>query len=310
MTTVLELRHLRTLNALAETGSLSRAAERVHLSQSALSHQLRILERHYETPLVEREARPLRLTPAGRCLLELAHAVLPPIEDAERRIAQMIQGEAGQLRIAVECHTCFDWLMPAMDAFRERWPEVEMDIVSGFQSDAESLLEAGQADLVVVHDPIAPGRGLRLSPLFQYETVALMAPGHRLAAQAALQAEDFRDEMLISYPVPDDMLDVHKYVLGPAGVQPQRRTTELTVAILQLVASGRGIAALPRWSVQPYLERGYVAARPIGDGLWCELQVASHASFAELAYYREFIRLIQDIGLRTMLGTAPLAKGG
>ena len=129
MASMLELRHLRTLLALRDTGSLSKSAERLHLTQSALSHQLRMLETQYGTPLVERDARPLRFTAAGRRLMELAQAVLPQVEDAERRVAQLVQGDVGQLRVAVECHTCFDWLMPAMDAFRERWPDVEMDLV-------------------------------------------------------------------------------------------------------------------------------------------------------------------------------------
>jgi LysR family transcriptional regulator for metE and metH len=308
MASMLELRHLRTLSALAETGSLSKAAERLHLTQSALSHQLKLLETQYDTPLVERDSRPLRLSAAGRCLLELAQQVLPPVEDAERRIAQLVQGAAGELRIAVECHTCFDWLMPAMDAFRDRWPNVEMDLVSGFQSDALALLDSAQADLVVVHDRATPRGGVVLHPLFRYETVALMSPRHPLARRERLVAEDFRDETLISYPVPEEMLDVCKHLLLPAGIHPRRRNAELTVAILQLVASNRGIAALPRWSVEPYLERGYVVARPIGGGLWCELHAATASSVAETAYMQEFIKLIRDLSLSMLPGTTVLAE--
>lgn len=303
---MLELRHLRTLLALTETGSLSKAAERLHLTQSALSHQLKLLESQFGTPLVERDTRPLRLSAAGRCLLELAQQILPPVEDAERRIAQLVQGKAGQLRIAVECHTCFDWLMPAMDAFRGRWPDVEMDLVSGFQSDALALLDTAQADVVLVHDGATPRSGVQMHPLFRYESVALMSPRHPLAARARLQAADFADQTLISYPVPEAMLDVYKHLLTPAGLSPKRRDAELTVAILQLVASGRGIAALPRWSVQTYLERGYITARPIGDGLWCELYAATTVTTAQTAYVQEFIRLIRELSLRDLEGTTAL----
>ncbi len=306
---MLELRHLRTLLALQETGSLSKSAERLHLTQSALSHQLRMLETQYETPLVERDTRPLRFTAAGRRLVELAQGVLPQVEDAERRIVQLVQGEAGQLRIAVECHTCFDWLMPAMDAFRERWPDVEMDLVSGFQSDALSLLDAGAADLVIIHDQQPARPGATYLPLFRYESVALMAPQHPLAAHEWLSAEDFAEPLLITYPVPEEMLDVCKHFLQPAGISPRRRTAELTVAILQLVASNRGIAALPRWSVQPYLERGYIAARSIGEqGLWCELYAAASPSLVQSAYLREFVDLIRGISLKSLEGTAALSK--
>ncbi|MES0873167.1 LysR family transcriptional regulator [Sinimarinibacterium thermocellulolyticum] len=308
MPSMLELRHLRTLLALRDTGSLSKSAERLHLTQSALSHQLRMLETQYGTPLVERDARPLRFTAAGRRLMELAQTVLPQVEDAERHIAQLVQGAAGQLRIAVECHTCFDWLMPAMDAFRERWPDVEMDLVSGFQSDVPSLLERGAAELVIVHDRPRSRPGTAFLPLFRYECVALMSPKHPLTARQWLRAQDFADSVLITYPVPDEMLDVFKHLLTPAGIKPRQRTAELTVAILQLVASNRGIAALPRWSVQPYLQRGYVAARRIGrEGLWCELHAAIPASLAGAAYVQEFVQLIRDVGLKSLEGTAMLA---
>jgi LysR family transcriptional regulator for metE and metH len=106
-----------------------------------------------------------------------------------------------------------------------------------------------------------------------------MSPRHPLAAKPWLEAADFADETLITYPVPDEMLDVMKHCLIPAGVNPKRRTAELTVAILQLVASGRGIAALPSWTVGNYIERGYVVSRPIGPhGLRCELYAATTPS--------------------------------
>lgn len=303
----LELRHLRTLAALAETGSLSRAADRVFLTQSALSHQLRTLEQFYDTPLLERDARPLRLTPAGRRLLELAQALLPGVADAERDIARLAEGRAGPLRVAVECHTCFDWLMPAMDRFREAWPEVELDLVSGFHQDPLKLIRRGEAEVAILHDVPSRGDGIATHPLFRYETVALLSRRHALNAREWLRPRDFADQILISYPVADEMLDVMKHVLLPAGVHPQRRTVELTVAILQLVASHRGIAALPLWSVTPYVERGYVQWKHIGrQGLWCELHAATSAQAAEQAYIREFVAIIRDQSLATLQGVRPL----
>ena len=168
------------------------------------------------------------------------------------------------LRIAVQCHNCFDWLMPAMDAYRSLWPEVELDIISGFVVDPLPLLERREAELAIIHDAQAPRDTVAFSPLFRYESVALMSPRHPLASKQWLEAADFADETLITYPVPDEMLDLMKHCLIPAGINPRRRTAELTVAILQLVASGRGIAALPSWTVGNYLERGYVVSRPIG----------------------------------------------
>lgn len=290
----LELRHLQTLLALAGTGSVAKAAERLFVTQSALSHQVKALEAHYETMLFERNTKPLRFTQAGMRLLELAREVSKLTEAAEREIAQIVSGGAGQLRIAVECHTCFDWLMPAMDAFREHWPQVELDLISGFQAEPQSLVEQGAADFAVVHDEPAPRTGIVAEKLFSYETVAILSPRHPLIVKTFLSPEDFAAETLISYPVDDAMLDVARHFLTPAGIKPRRRNVELTVAILQLVASGRGLAALPRWSVASYIDRGYVISKALGPaGLYCDLFAAIPESLRDRGYIQDFIREIQ-----------------
>lgn len=105
---MLELRHLRTLTALHETGSVSRAAKRVHLTQSALSHQIKVLQSHYGLPIIQRRGQSIELTEAGKRLALLSGKVLEEIQTAERDLARISQQTSGSLRIALECHTCFD----------------------------------------------------------------------------------------------------------------------------------------------------------------------------------------------------------
>jgi LysR family transcriptional regulator for metE and metH len=291
---MLEIRHLDSLIALAETGNLTRAGEKVSLSQSALSHQMRGLEEHYGFELFERKTSPLRWTRAGERLLVLAYDVKRQVRDAERDLARIGQGTAGTLRIAVECHSCFDWLMPAMDLLREGWPDVEMDIVSGFHPDPVGLLDENRADLVIV-STAKRRKGIEHHPLFEYDMPALVGQGHPLLEKPYLTAKDFALETLITYPIPDNRMDLFRQVLEPAGVEPkERRTTELTVAILQLVKSKRGIAALPRWAVQPYLEKDYVAERPItAKGLRASLHAATTKEGAAQAFMKEFIETVR-----------------
>ncbi|WP_373795359.1 LysR family transcriptional regulator [Neisseria dentiae] len=306
MESIIELRHLKTLLALEETGSVSLAAKRVFLTQSALSHQIRALENYYETPLFERKSTPLRFTPAGERLLQLARDLLPQVAAAERDMAQIIEGEAGELRLAVECHTCFDWLMPAMGEFRPLWPQVELDIVSGFQADPVGLLLQHRADLAIVSEA-APQAGIAYQPLFAYGMVGICAKDHPLAAKAVWEAEDFAGETLITYPVPDDMLDLLRKVLLPKGINPPRRHSELTIAIIQLVASRRGIAALPYWTVMPYLEKGYVISRQItANGLQSELYAAMRAEDAGKTYLENFCQIVRERGFADLPGLSVL----
>jgi len=300
---ILEVRHLRTLVALRDSGSLVRAAQLLNLTQSALSHQIKLLEDRYGQPLFERKSVPPQFTAVGERLLVLADAVLPQVEGAERDIARLVLGQGGQMRIAVECHTCFDWLMPAMDAFRTRWPEVELDIVSGFHADPVGLLHQGRADVAIVSEVDGDEAGVDYHALFGFEIRALLANTHPLVGKPHLVAQDFADQTIITYPVPDEMLDLIRQVLEPAGVRPPRRTTELTVAMLQLVASGRGVAALPLWAVQSYLDRGYVTARPIGDnGLRGELHAASLPGLSAKPYLQDFVQVTRETSFVTLKG--------
>lgn len=291
---MIEIRHLRSLQALHETARLAAAAERVHLTPSALTHQMRALEAHYGVTLYRRTPEGLRLTPAGERVLVLAQQTLALLGEAERDLQRLSSDTRGTLRIALECHTCFDWLMPVMDTFRRRWPEVEVDLVAGFHADPIKLLQSGQAELVIDSRGIQQS-GLTTWPLFRFEIVALLPLEHRLAARKRLTARDFAGETLITYPVPDDRIDLIRRVLQPAGVSPARRTAELTVAILQLVASRRGVAALPSWGVQSYVEHDYVRALPIGPkGLWSELHAVLPSHLTDRAYMQDMAAILRE----------------
>ncbi len=297
---MLELRHLRTLSALHSSGSLVRAAQLLNLTQSALSHQIKLMEERYGGPLFERKSMPIAFTATGSRLLALAGQVLPAVEQAERDVARLSQGDHGQLRVALECHTCFDWLMPVMDAFRQRWPEVEIDLVSGFHSDPVELLRSGEADLVIGS---ACGPEFTVFPLFRFEILVVLAQKHRLAGHRRLEAADFEGETVITYPVPAERIDLIREVLRPAAIKFERRTAELTVAILQLVASRRGVAALPNWAIKNYVDYDYVLAKPVGaGGLWSDAFVSVPPALASKAFVADFVGVIREQCARTLDG--------
>ena len=290
---MLELRHLRSLIAIADTGKHTAAAEQVHLTQSALSHQVRAVEEHYGIELFQRTNAGLRFTAAGQRLLQLARATLAQVEEAERDLERLKGETGGELRIALECHTCFDWLMPVMDEFRKRWPEVEIDLVAGFHSAPVELLKKGKADLVIGSEK-PRGRDYTALPLFRFEILVVLPVEHRLRARRRVEAADLEGETLITYPVPEERIDLIRQVLTPAGIKLKRRTAELTIAILQLVASRRGIAALPNWGVKNYVDYDYVAAKRIGaKGLWSDLYAVTARANAERPYVTEFVSIIR-----------------
>ncbi len=211
----LEFRHLRTIRAIHEAGGLARAADVLHITQSALSHQMKGLEAQAGVELFVRRSKPMRLSAAGQRLLRLAERILPEVEALEQDFSGLRAGKSGRMHIAIECHACFEWLFPVLEKFRHAWPDVDVDIRPGLAFDALPALRREEVDLVVSSDP-EPLEGVAFSPLFDYEPVFVASSQHPLAARPFVVAEDFRDELLITYPVDRARLDVFSQLLTPA----------------------------------------------------------------------------------------------
>ncbi|MBK5008970.1 LysR family transcriptional regulator [Pseudomonas sp. S60] len=300
---MIDLRHLRTLRALREADSLPDAAERLHLTQSALSHQFRELESRVGMPVFVRKSKPVRFTTAGLKLLQLADQVLPLIRSTERNLAKLAGGAADRLHIAIECHSCYQWLMPSLDEFRSAWPEVELDLASGLSFAPLPALARGDLDLVVTSDPI-PLPGITYVPLFGYEAVLAIDKHHALRAKAYVEPADLTGQTLITYPIERDRLDIFTRFLDPADLEPaQVRTAEMTIMMMQLVASGRGVCCLPNWAVHEYTTRGYVLARRLGaEGVQATLYAGVRSDMLEMAYMSDFLLTAKDISFTTLEG--------
>ena len=302
---MLELRHLRTLLALRDAGSLVEAAERVHLTQSALSHQLKDLEERLGAPLFIRKTRPVEFTRAGQRLLSLAEQVLPQFRMAERDIARMAGSEQGRLHMAIECHSCFQWLMPTVDRFRDHWPEIEVDIPSGHSFAPLQALGREQLDLVITANPVEM-TGIQYIPLFRYEVMLAVARQHALVIKGHVEPQDLCDETLIIYPVEHDRLDVFTQFLEPANVSPREiRSAEMTVMMMQLVASGRGVTALPNWALAEYLTRDYVRGLSLGDGVWATLYAAVREDLLGTPWMDDFLRTARETSFEVLSGVKP-----
>ena len=295
---MLERIHLSILREVDLQGSLTAAAGKLHLTQSALSHAVKKLEQHLGADIWMREGRSLRLTQAGSYLLAVANRVLPQLELAEERIHQFAQGERGTLRIGMECHPCYQWLLKVVSPYLARWPDVDVDVIQKFQFGGIGALFGYEIDLLVTPDPLYKP-GLRFEPVFDYEQVLVVSKAHRLAGAAYVEAQELTDEVLISYPVATDRLDIYNLFLQPAGVSPRRhKTIETTDIMLQMVASGRGVAALPRWLVAEYAAKLDVVAVRLGvQGIAKQIFLGARESDTEIDYLKAFVDLARQSAL-------------
>lgn len=288
----LEFRHLRSIKAIHECGSLARAADQLHITQSALSHQIKGLEDQTGVELFIRRSKPMRLSPAGLRLLRLAEQVLPQVEATAAEFAALRDGKSGRMHIAIECHACFEWLFPVLEGFRKTWPDVDVDIRPGLAFDALPALDREDVDLVVSSDP-EDLPGVEFVELFDYNPVFVASAQHPLASEDYVTAADFRDQTLISYPVERSRLDVFSQLLTPAKVEPAAiRQVELTAVILLLVASNRGVAVLPDWVVREVKYSSDYVTRPLTEtGITRRLFAAVRETDLDKEYVQELIRL-------------------
>lgn len=283
---MIELKHLRTLQALRNTGSLAAAAAQLHQTQSALSHQFSDLEQRLGFRLFVRKSQPLRFTPQGEIMLQLAEQVLPQIQQALQACHEPHQTT---LRIAIECHSCIQWLTPALNNFRQSWPQVVMDFKSGVTFDPQPALQQGELDLVLTSD-ILPRSGLFYSPMFDFEVRLVLAPDHPLAKVEHISPEDLASEVLMIYPVQRQRLDIWRHFLQPAGVSPSLKSVDNTLLLIQMVSAGMGIAALPHWVVESFELQGLVVTKTLGDGLWSRLYAAVREGEQRQPVTEAFIR--------------------
>ncbi|MCU4674872.1 LysR substrate-binding domain-containing protein [Catenovulum sp. 2E275] len=304
---MLEVKHLKTIRALAQTGSLAKSADWLHTTPSALSHQLKELESRVGNPVYVRKTSPVKFTVEGELLLKLANDILPKIQDTEARIQDIKHQDKGQLRLAIECHSCFQWLMPAISQFHASWPMVELNFDNEYTFDAMPGLTQGDLDLVITADKFESDE-FYFEPLFSFQMVLVTAPTHPFAQLKFISAEDLASQTLLTYPVAPSRLDIFKYLLHPANCQPAKiKTVDQTLMILQMVTANLGVAALPSWAVTEYEQQGLVKTVALGEsGIQSKLYAAVKKREKNKAYIRSFFEISKTVSLNNLKQVKPL----
>lgn len=293
----LEVRHLRLVTAIAEEGGVTKAAGHLHLTQSALSHQLRDIEGRLGTRLFLRLGRRMVPTPAGERLLASARPLLDEILRVEDDIGRLASDREGVIRLATECYTCYHWIPGILRDFRKLRPRVDIEILTADTRHPVEALLAGRIDLAIASTPISDRR-VSVRPLFDDEMVAAFPPDHPLAARAYVAARDFRDQNVILYCPPGESTFFEK-VLVPAGVVPKQVTQiQLTEAIVEMVKAGLGVAVLARWAIAPQLAAGELIAVPVaGKALRRRWFAASRRDGSAPPYLADFVDLLSKRGM-------------
>lgn len=290
---MLERIHLAIIQQVKKQGSLTAAAEVLHVTQSALSHSMKKLEQQLGTEIWRREGRNLQLTQSGEYLLTVANRILPQLEMAEEQLLQFAQGERGTFHIGMECHPCYQWLLKVVSPYLTTWPDVDVDVKQKFQFGGIDALLGYEIDLLVTPDPLYKPE-LIFEPVFDYEQVLVVAKDHALARLDYVKPEHLVEEVLISYPVDIDRLDIYNQFLLPAGITPkQHKTIETTDIMLQMVSSNRGVTALPRWLIEAeYANKLPIVPLRLGpNGIPKQIFLGMRKTDTEIDYLQAFVEL-------------------
>jgi LysR family transcriptional regulator for metE and metH len=289
----LEVRHLRLVSEVAALGSVTRAAERLHLTQSAISHQLRDIESRLGTALFYRLGKRMVATPAGERVLRSAGDVLDNLRRAEEDIRQIAREGSGVLRLCTQCNTGYYWLPPLLKSFNARYPRVEVQIaVDATTRPSEALLE-GKLDLAVMTHEV-DDRRIFVRPLFRDELVLVVNPEHRLAGRRHVPVSELASEHLLLYSSSRHDSFAFRRVLDPAGVEPARVShLMLTEAILEMVKANLGVTIIAKWSVLPAVESGAVRAISLGPrGVFRQWSAATLKGADEPRHLTDFVQLL------------------
>lgn len=280
-------------------GSVTAAADRLNVTQSALSHTVKRVEDRYGIKIWMKSGRGLRFTQAGAYLLALAQRVVPQIDHAERALADFAQGRRGALRIGMECHPCHKWLMRLAPRYLAAWPDVDFDVRTAFRFDGVAALLGHEIDMLITPDPtVSPD--LLFVPVIDYELVLVVHEAHPLATRPFVRPQDLLNEELIAVPVSIDRLDIYTRFLVPAHCKPRsHRTAEATDLMLQLVAAGRGVTALPDWLVREEGAGLPLRAIRLGKhGISKSINLGLRRGEESIAYVSGFVSLAQEMGIK------------
>jgi len=287
---MIEIKHLRTLQALKNSGSLSAAAIQLHQTQSAISHQFNQLEKKLGFKLFIRKSNPVKFTIQGTILLQLSKEILPKIHNA---IQNCKKTQKMIIKLAIECHSCIQWLTPALKTFQKKWPRVKIDFYSDMIFSPQPFLQQGKLDIVLTSE-VLPRSNLFYVPIFDFEVRLVLSPNHHLIKNKKnITPQDLSSEILMIYPVQRDRIDIWKLFLQPAGIIPVFKNVNNTLLLIQMVSAQMSITALPHWVVDNFEKQGLIATKKIGTGIWKRLYAAIRNGDQKELIIQNFIHTIR-----------------
>lgn len=289
----MEIRHFKLVKTVSEEKTLTRAAQKLHLSQSALSHQLRDLEKELRMPVFNRINKKLVLTQAGHIMLQSSKKILEELNHTQRKIEKLADGEAGTIRLSTECYTSYHWLPPIIKEFKKTYPQVEVEIKGdGTEATIQDLLK-GELDIALIHKK-TNDTNLKFEKLLDDKLVAIFSEDHPFREKSVILPADFKEQNLISHAKDFKSSTFNQKILKRYNIVPAKiMYIQLTGAVLEMVRANLGVTVLPRW-IAGDMERKGLKSLPITrKGLAREWIIATLKNQLTTPHTEHFIELLK-----------------
>jgi len=289
------LQHFKLVDTIVREGTLTKAASTLNLTQSALSHQLKELEKELGIPVFYRKSKKLQLSEEGSRFLTSARKILDEIQSLESSMHRYKQGETGTIRISTQCYTAYHWLPRIIKYYKRKNPGIDIHVVSGATHHPIEFLLKGELDVAIIRNRI-DNPDIHYEPIFEDRLLTIMSQQHRLAEKNKIAITDFENEELFLHyndpssgniPIIENLLRLHH-------VKPKYiHRIHYTDAIIEMVNANMGITVLADWIVQPYLETKDIIAKPlpqeVGKRTWyaatCEQNLPIRNFLESLKYH-------------------------
>ena len=279
----INLQHLKVISAIEKNGSMTKAAEILNLSQSALSHHLKELENNINERVFERRNKKLWLTHAGRKILNSSELIISELAKLENELKSLKTENEGIIRISTECYTTYTWLPNLIREFNKEFPKVQVQIIAESTRRPLQYLLNGQIDMAIVSTKNETNTTLKYVSILKDELVVILHKEHQLASKKSICPDDLQSQSLFVYDSDDKDIGLLQQVLKPKNIVPlQIIKMQLTEVIIEMIKSNLGMAVMSKWLTAPLVSDDLILL-PFKDNFAIKnWQMVSHSSLSSI----------------------------
>lgn len=291
----MELKHYRLIKTIAEEGNIANSSDKLFLTQSALSHQLRDIEEELGFKIFRRSRNNWNLTEEGEEIYQLSKNLFASIDKGLANIQKIAEGSKGTVRISTECYSFYHGLPRFIQKMALLYPTIDVELVLNATHHPIEKILSNEIDIAIVTQ-VKVNDDLEYIEVFNDEIFALMHVENELSKKEFLEVRDFKTQNLIIHSYPLETVSVYAHLLKPKNINPLKVSAiPLTEVSIEMVEANMGIFCIPKWALQSFSISKNLVYKSLGSkGLKRTHYLVSRKTDKNKKYIREFIKYFEE----------------